>query len=308
MHILFVMILLFLQADDDFFYLDDDGYHLGDLVLADIPRTSHVSWTPDGQHLTYFVDNVLVVVNADTHQAAYIEPTDLQTPISAPRWSKDGRSFVVEDVTLQLVQVTVNEVFQVVETEIIYEGSTSFPQWSPDGKRVAFVSNDDPSYVYVYDGVLHSHRVDRLFSFRAYWWDDEHIAFVREDGVYTINLADDSIELLYETGYNPLPARNHWQFSPDRTRLIFDGVLYDISGDEIQRLGDIDGITAWSPDSQHFLMTVSHLGGTCVPRDSGFGHICYSTVTLDVVVHNRDGAHVAEVAQDVGIARFGWRP
>lgn len=313
---LLIFILALIQGNQDFYYADQNGYYMGNTLFPGIPYGTSVSWTPDGKHITYFQDSILFIMNVATQQVIYYEPVDVDFPSFAPNWSQDGRSFVIEEVTEpdyteRLRLFTVDEAYHVTSSQLIYDSDAFFPQWSPDGTQLAFVDSFAASSVYIYDvtsNTLTSHPINVLSSFRVYWLDNDHIAYVWEDGIYRLDLTTDTSELLYETGYNPLPARNHWQISPDQTRLIFDGGLYAITNQEIERIGDVDSVTAWSPDGEYFLMVVTHIGATCVEHPTRGGSQCYSTVSLDIVLNDRNGNHISDVAQDVGIVNFAWRP
>ena len=313
-----------LDSDHPFFYANKGVYYLMNaepVQLTNIPaEVDAVSWTPDGKYLTYFLDNVYSVMAADTGQIIYTFESDVTTPLWEPLWSSDGRHFVVEfiefiaeqDYDTGLVLFTVDESYQVIDSQRIYEDAFRDPVWSPDGTQLLFVDaftpTDTPVGVHIYDVenmTLTTRQLDALVTTPVYWWDDEHIAILLEDGIYLINLDTSVAQLQYPVDTR-LFSTNAWGFSPDHTRLMFNQGLYAKTENGFERIKDVELSTAWSPDSQYFLATVVHNRPACYPNQIRM--VCYAGVSLDIVVNDRNGNQVAEIAKDVSVVDFGWRP
>lgn len=328
--LILILTLLLAQGTDStfdtnhqFFYADQGVYYLMNaepVVLPAVPQGVYVSWTPDGGYLTYFQDNVYTLMDADTGTVVYTFESDVTTALWKPIWSEDGRHFVVEsiefineqDYITGLVLFTVDESYQVIDSQRIDEDAFRDPVWSPDGTRLLFVDaftpTDTPVGIHIYDVenmTLTTRLIDAVLTTPVYWWDDRHIAVLKADGIYQINLETDVAQLLFQTDTS-LPSTNAWGFSPDHTRLMFNQELYANTESGFERISRVDAPLSWSADSQYFLATVAHHGSACYPNK--IRNVCYATVSLDIVVNNRNGQQVAEIAKDVSVVDFGWRP
>ncbi len=111
-------------------------------------------WSPDGEYLAYVSQRgpvpsgpgsrIIAIRSIKTGEERQI-PNKLKNPNLRPRWSPDGRSFVVDGKDTQgrqgiyRVDAQTGETTPIVQTE---SGIATFPSWSPDGKAIFYHSFD----------------------------------------------------------------------------------------------------------------------------------------------------------------------
>jgi len=205
----------------------------------------------------------------------------------------------------------------------------SFPAWSPDGKRIAFVSNrnyrDGNGYslfetdIYIMD-VDGSNLVqltnDPSFNTTPTWSSDGHrIAFVsNRDGkipsIYVIDIDGSNLKQLTSRTYDVNPAWSpdgqHIVFSSNRGYNVsggsgfddFDIYIMNSDGSNVVRLTRIPGTETtpvWSPDGSRiaFISDPKGLG------DQDF----------DLYVMNADGSNVIKLTSEQLIySHVTWSP
>ena len=107
-------------------------------------------WSPDGRYLAYTSvrsragsNKVLVVRSMDTGQSRELH-VNLQA-FNWPRWAPDGRSFVSQGTDAQGRQgIYLIDAQTGAATPVVTKtsgGNLLHPQWSPDGKRIYYVTN-----------------------------------------------------------------------------------------------------------------------------------------------------------------------
>jgi len=138
------------------------------------------------------------------------------------------------------------------------------PVWSPDGRRIAFVSRRDGKALYVMNadgsGLRIVARVDRLTT-PAWSPDGREIAYGR-NGVYVMNADGSGQRTLARSGNAPA-------WSPDGRRIAFviTTKLYVANADgtghrTLTRLRGFGGVVvalAWSPDGRKLLFLAEHM-------------------------------------------------
>jgi len=225
----------------------------------------------------------IFVMNADgSGQTRLTEGLNLQ-----PDWSPDGTRLVYSGLDGASPESGDMEIFV-----MLADGSNkvaltandfddSFPAWSPDGRRIAFVSDRDGNwelYVMNADGSnqtrLTSTPADE--SYPTWSADGQRIAFAAALGersdIYVIGLQGGEMQPLTETGDNFFP---NW--SPDGSRIVFvstrggnlqapfDAEIFIMNADgsgqvQLTDTAPAEYDPAWSPDGQSLICSVSEFG------------------------------------------------
>lgn len=143
----------------DLFVMSVDGSHVRNLTEALADCVSSPDWSPMADQIAF--------------QAANLDKYDVSSEI-----------YVIDVDTLKLVQITNNAI------------PDQYPRWSPDGTRIAFVSN---------------------FG-----------------GIHLFNTDDtDLVNLTEETGISHIGFRGDFAWSPDGTKMVFSGKPADGTADQI---------------------------------------------------------------------------
>lgn len=200
-------------------------------------------------------------------------------------------------------------------------GVNSEPAWSPDGKRIAFVSDrDGDSNIYIMDAdgsnVLRRTNAGPNYS-PAWSPDGKRIAFSSlsggQFGIYVMRVDEDWSNVAHlgpDRGWIAYPA-----WSPDGSRIAFTSdsraydFLYDLyvmnaDGSDVRLVLQgpflsVESMTyyfqpAWSPD-----------GGTIAVTVCGWDN-CHPNSTIALV--NPDGSGFRTIADAGGFARPTWSP
>jgi Tol biopolymer transport system component len=191
--------------------------------LTKTPENEGVpAWSPDGEKIAYVTDPInepqIYLMNADGTGHEWLVDGNW------PTWSPDGEQIcytVYPGGAEQLARVNVDGTGNHRLTgRFLATGPNSEAAWSPDGKRIAFVSGTN----------------------------DENIFIMNADGSRRTRLTDD------------VPGNDHWPptWSPDSTRIAFTsdspegGEVYIMNSDGsgLTKLTDdpaYDAFPAWRP-------------------------------------------------------------
>lgn len=229
-------------------------------------------------------------------------------PISAqgrylwPRWSPDGTRIAVEVEEeallshIAVMNIDGSELTRITPSQF----DARLPDWSPDGKRITFVSlSKDTSEIWTInvDGT-EAKQVTQSAN-RSLWpkWSSngKYIAFTMRTGLGRFN---SELYLMDENGKNirkltqyPLGGIENYEWSPDGSAIAFGAdrldeidqgkdlgeygqYLYIMNADgtglrQIDMGGSANLYPTWSPDSKYILVDVEYLNPANKPK-SGF--------------------------------------
>jgi len=236
----------------------------------------HLHFSPDDRYIVGTQDFALIIVDIDA--GTVTEPMFTSFGTYEPDWSPDGKTIVyrrwISNAPPDSAGLHFFDPWAGTDRPFRFAGRGLFstPLWSPDGREIAFVKNDDSVCIARLDGS--AFRVLRGSPGRAYdelrWYTPrlvgrEALVFFQlnapGDGLYIVNRDGSGF------GRAPFSLRYWDALSPDGTEMVtnaFDprdsiGVLF------VARVGDPSGggrrqLTHWAPPPGTSGLIVNGLG------------------------------------------------
>ena len=288
------------DGNKEIYLMDDDGKNQRN--LTNHPDTDVVpSWSPDGTRIAFMSDRdghgrkgrvwstfEIYVMDADGGNQQNL--TNHPDRDYSPSWSPDGKRIVFvsdRDGFLDIHGFPTSEIYvmdadgenlQNLTNNRVEDGA---PSWSPDGKRIVFISERDGHFIGDFELITSE--------------------------IYVMDVDGGNQQRLTEN------RKNDWypSWSPDGERIAFasdrkgdfvNNEIYviDDEGGNLQRLTENraeDGAPSWSPDGKRIAFASD--------RD---GHIIDGRPTSEIYVMNADGGNQQKLTNhprnDAGPAWF----
>ena len=326
-------------GNNNIYVMDDDGTNLTNLTQHAVEGEAP-AWSPNSRHIAFISNSDIYVT--DTDGIKFIKL--IQDAVGgfygsgAPAWSPDGRriAFVSRRDGNRNIYVMDADGIDLTNDGIYFTNpnlnltqhaaSDWDPAWSPDGRRIAFMSDRDGNtgiYVMDDDGT----NLTKLTQHDASDWDPawspdgRRIAFRSDrDGNYGIYVMDDDGTNLTKltqhevwAGWSRAPA-----WSPDGRRIAFAGsrddnidiYVVDDDGTNLTKLTDLTKITrsedshrplswwpsrlAWSPDGRRIAFVLQDR---------------YGVSNTEIYVMDDDGTNLTKlIQQDASDWNPAWSP
>jgi Tol biopolymer transport system component len=208
------------------------------------------TWSPDRKKIAFYRDGYLWVANVNRTGVRRLARSDFSD--GAPSWSHRGQIAFDHSGSIWVVDAGSGATRQL--------GSGSEPSWSPDGRKLVFVTapsdgaNND-IYVMRADGsgrhrltaTTNVNEIQPTWSPNGLW-----IAFSAKKGVYAMRTSGKSPQLFVGKGWQPSwgPISNTLVYSQQTSR--WDGLVYrvDLGGKHRKQLlrPRLDASPQWSPN------------------------------------------------------------
>lgn len=272
------------------------------LIIALVFSTVQAQDTPN---VTVVVSNASDIYLTDL-AGEPINLTNSEGKEIMPLWSPDGQRIAFlydpnipdgDNFTIHILTLESGKLLEVDGLELTTEAAM---QWSPDGKFIAVTLNT-LFRVDTETGEVLPLMEDNFASFVSWSPDSSHVAFWSQDGLYSMSVDGQEVELLAtENIYQPryMPTANTLTYlAVNETGIGF--YLMDVDDKTVTPLASFTGYDvygyAWSPDGEQLAFNVFSSDKT-LPGDA------------DVYVANRDGSGLRAVTLEARDSLVGWSP
>jgi len=233
-----------------------------DVDEVDEADTHGPTWSPDGTRIAVVSSGRLLVVRVAACTVEVVRPEAQAFSFGEIDWSPDSEHFAVAASTdegegLYVMRVDGGGVRRLTQ------GNALFPDWSPDGARIAFVrdlydeveaTEDRNVWIVGADGTGLRRVTTGPWHGSADWHPDGEWLVTDEDTEVIRIRPDGSGREVLIAGEHSAPS-----WSPDGSTLVLEGpMLAPGAGGELKRLNAVEGggfEPAWAPDGQWIALT-----------------------------------------------------
>jgi TolB protein len=235
----------------------------------------------------YFTSKIVFCSNRDGNEELYMMDYDGYNQIRLtfnkvidymPAWSADGKNIAYTSYVGDRAILYLLEVYEGKRHEIFSRGTSFAPNFSPDGKKLVFCSQEESGNSEIYVATSDGKNVRRLTFNKsidtAPCWSptSRQIAFTSDRGgtpqIYIMDAEGSNVTRVSFGGtYHDAPA---WSSQGDniayvsRVDQIFDLYVLNLRTKQIIKLTEGNARNespCWSPDGRHLVFT-SNLNGT----------------------------------------------
>lgn len=295
--------------------MNANGTHIGRFLTQASNRPYASTWSPNGKRIAFYRNGNLWLANADRTGLRQI--ADAEFGAAAPSWSKRGLIAFDRAGSIWVINPKSEK-----ERRI---GPGSHPSWSPDGRRLIYVTEPSGSMstdIFVMrangSGRKRLTRTPSVSEIQPAWSPDGRwIAFTGKKGVYAMRNDGRKKRLVAAKGLQPNWARGANGIVYTRRTSLWNGFVLrtKLSGKNTRWLlrPHLDAGPSWSPDGSRLAFTrdgvvflVGQRGG--IPSSTGLegidpawspdGENLVVASGLNLVIIKADGS--GQVTLDLG--------
>jgi len=206
---------------EEVYTMNADGSATTRLTSSNGSKKTSAVWSPDGTRIAYAIEFYGVyVMNADGTNNVRLSPNATYDADKSPSWSPDGSKIIVAGgysffiMNADGTGRTEVPIATFGSTPLLYEET---PVYSPDGTRIAFVAQTQPSYIpHIYTANLDGSGIEQVTDdYRGemspvYSPDGYQLAFESREAGLSSDSDNREISTCFFDGTNRVIASRNW--------------------------------------------------------------------------------------------------